>query len=153
MEQTCERVHREEMASVVIRTRCSVDQLPNVIGPAYQRIGAYLGARGIEPAGPPYVGYHNEDMQDLEIEIGFPIAEVIKPEGEFEEGSIPAGEYASTLHVGPYSDFEQAYARLSTWLEEQAIESTGACYEIYLNDPANTPEQALQTLILFPLKD
>ena len=152
MTQTCERVHREGMSSVVIRTRCSVDQLPSVIGPAYQRIGGFLGSQGLTPSGPPYVGYHNEDMQDLEIEIGFPIQGPFEPEGEFEEGALPDGEYASTLHIGPYSDFEQSYSRLSTWLKEKSLVPLGPCYEVYLNDPADTPEQSLQTLILFPLR-
>jgi effector-binding domain-containing protein len=152
MTQTCELVTREAMPSVIIRTRCSVEELPNIIGTTYQRIAAHLGSKQLTPSGPPYVGYHNEDMQDLDLEIGFPVAEVLGGEGEFEASSIPSGQYATTMHIGPYAKFEESYNRLTQWLESQSLEPTGSCYEVYLNDPVDTPEEALQTLILFPLK-
>jgi len=140
------------MPSVIIRTRCSVEELPLVIGPAYQRIGMYLGSKQLTPVGPPYVGYHNEDMSDLDIEIGFPVAEPLEGEGEFEGGAIPGGQFATTIHTGPYAKFEEAYKRLTDWIEGQSLQASGSCYEIYLNDPGDTPEDALQTLILFPIK-
>jgi effector-binding domain-containing protein len=152
MEPVCELVNRDVTPSVVIRTRSSVEELPQIIGPAYQRIATFLGTKNLAPAGPPYVGYHNEDMQDLDLEIGFPLTEELTGEGEFEASSIPEGKYATTLHLGPYTKFEVAYNRLTQWIDKQALQSTGSCYEIYLNDPADTPEDALQTLILFPIK-
>jgi effector-binding domain-containing protein len=151
MNQNCERTTRELSPSAVIRTRCSVKDLPNVIGPIYQSIGGYFQANGILPAGPPYVGYHNDDMQDLDLEIGFPVMEPIEGQDEIVPSSIPAGEFASTMHIGPYHEIEQAYTRLSAWIEAQSFQPAGQCYEIYLNDPADTPQDALQTLILFPL--
>lgn len=151
MNTTFEIVNREAVKSIVIRTRCSVAELPGLIGPAYQRIGQHLQALGAMPAGPPYVAYHNEDMQDLDLEIGIPVAHEVKAQGEFELSSIPDGRYASMLYTGPYRDLTKAYGQISAWIAEQALQPTGSCYEIYLNDPADTPEEALQTLILFPL--
>jgi effector-binding domain-containing protein len=152
MEPVCEHINRDATPSVVIRTRSSVEELPQVIGAAYQRIATFLGTKKLAPAGPPYVAYHNEDMQDLDLEIGFPLAEELKGEREFEASSIPGGEYATTLHIGPYSKFEVAYNRLTQWIEEQSLQPAGSCYEIYLNDPVDTHEDELQTLILFPIE-
>jgi effector-binding domain-containing protein len=160
MEPVCEHINRDATPSVVIRTRSSVEELPQVIGAAYQRIATFLGTKKLAPAGPPYVAYHNEDMQDLDLEIGFPLAEELKGEGEFEASSIPGGEYATTLHIGPYSKFEVAYNRLTEvaynrltqWIGEQSLQPAGSCYEIYLNDPVDTHEDELQTLILFPIE-
>ena len=151
MNQSCELVTREMAHSVIIRTRCSVEQLPKLLGTAYQRIGAHLASKQVAPGGPPYVGYHNEDMQDLDLEIGFPVLEAVESQGEFEAGMIPGGQYATTLHIGSYAGIESSYKRLTDWIESQSLQPTGSCYEIYLSDPADTAEDALQTLILFPL--
>ena len=32
----------------------------------------YAGQMGVQPSGPPFVAYYNLDMQDLDLEIGFP---------------------------------------------------------------------------------
>jgi effector-binding domain-containing protein len=151
MDAVCETVSREATPSMVIRTRCSVTELPQVIGEAYQRIAAYLGSMNKEPAGPPYVGYHNEDMQDLDLEIGFPVSEEIQGENAIEASEIPAGRYATTIHTGPYSKFEEAYSRLTAWVTTQSLHPLGSAYEIYLNDPGDTLDEALQTLILLPI--
>ncbi len=151
MTQQCELVQREETPSIVVRTRCNVKELPHIVGPAYQKIAQYLGSQQLFPSGPPYVGYHNEDLTDLEIEIGFPIEHSLQGEGEFESSVIPAGRYASTVHVGPYSEFARAYNLLTSWTEAQSLQVSGSCYEIYLNDPADTAQAELQTIILFPL--
>ncbi len=151
MSLSCEVVSREVTPSVVIRTRCSVESLPGVIGPAYQRIMGHLHSRGAQPAGPPYVGYHNEDMSDLDIEIGFPVTQDFEPDGDFVSSVIPQGRFASTMHIGPYGKIAGAYTRLSEWMHANQLTPSGECYEIYLNDPADTPDDALQTLILFPL--
>lgn len=151
MNAPCEIVERDVQPSLVIRTRCSVEDLPRVLGEAYQKIVTHLGNSGHSPAGPPFVAYHNDDMQDLDLEIGFPVKEALQTEGDIEASEIPQGSYASTMHIGPYNQVAGAYQRLSSWVETEGRKPAGPAYELYLNDPATTPESALQTLILFPL--
>jgi effector-binding domain-containing protein len=38
------------------------------------------------------------------------------------------------------------------WMAEQGYEGTGVSYELYLNDPTETPPAELQTQIIFPVK-
>ncbi len=45
-----------------------------------------------------------------------------------------------------------AYNALNEYIAQNKHESTGVVYEFYLNDPAETPEEELQTQIVFPLK-
>ncbi len=151
MKSICETVNRETMPSLVVRTRCSIEQLPEVLGQSYQRILAHLSSINREPAGPPYVGYHNEDMQDLDLEIGFPVGADVAAEDEIMASEIPAGRYATTMHIGPYAEIAESYEHLTSWVEQQLQRPAGSAYEIYLNDPATTPEEGLQTLIIFPL--
>lgn len=151
MEYMCERVEREEQATVYIRTRTRVGELPGVIGAGFGKLAACLGQKGLAPAGGPYVGYHNEDMDDLDVEIGFPVAGTPAAEGEILAGSIPAGSYAACMHRGPYSEIEGAYTALMAWIQEGGLQPTGVCYEIYLNDPDETAPEELLTQVLFPV--
>jgi len=123
-----------------------------VLGQAYGAIAQYLGELGEQPAGPPFVIYHNDDMQDLDVEIGFPVARELPSKGDIQASEIPGGKVATCLYVGPYAEIEPAYAALSEWMRENGHEATGVAYEMYLNDPQQTPPAELQTQIVFPLK-
>ncbi len=57
-----------------VRSKTSVEQMPAVLGTVYGAIMQHLGALGEQPAGPPFVAYYNMDMQNLDIEVGFPVA-------------------------------------------------------------------------------
>ncbi len=135
-----------------VRTRSSVDQLPKVFGKVYGEIMQYLGAMGEQPAGPPFAAYHNMDMQNLDIEVGFPVAKRLADKGEIQAGEIPGGKFASCLYVGPYADCGAAYEAVNKFIVEKGYAPTGVSYEYFLNDPNATPHEEPQTLIVFPLK-
>jgi effector-binding domain-containing protein len=107
---------------------------------------------GVQPSGPPFVAFHSMDMQDLDIEIGFPFAQELKGEGEVLAGEIPGGKAAVCLHVGPYDQLRAAYEALQKWMEANGYTSSGVAYEFYRNDPQSTPAAELQTQVVFPLR-
>lgn len=74
------------------------------------------------------------------------------PEGLTEQ-RIPAGEYASTTHVGPYEQLGDAWARfMGEWLPASGRRmADGPSYEIYHNTPMDTPRETLRTEIRIPL--
>jgi effector-binding domain-containing protein len=132
--------------------RVSVQDLPQKFGEAYGAIAQYLGELGEQPSGPPFAAYHNMDMQNLDVEIGFPVSKKLTDRGDIQAGEIPGGKMATCLYIGPYGEIEPAYDALSQWMKENGYEATGVAYEMYLNDPQQTPPQELQTQIVFPLK-
>jgi effector-binding domain-containing protein len=138
--------------TIAIRTRAAVQNLPQVLGKAYGDIMNYLMEIGVQPAGAPYVGYFNMDMQDLDLEIGFPVKQAISSKGDIQASEIPAGKQVSCLHTGPYSKVESAYNAMMEWVPANGYTATGVSYEFYLNDPEQTPENELLTKIVFPLK-
>lgn len=125
--------------------------LPQVLGAAYGSIMQYLAEIGEYPSGAPFAAYYNMDMQDLDVEVGFPVSKTIPGKNEIKPGEIPAGKHAACLHVGRYSEVEPAYNALMQWIKENGYTPTGVAYEFYLNDPSRTPETELQTRIAFPL--
>lgn len=152
MSYACELSERAMQPVLCIRTRTPVTELPRVIGGVYAQIGAYLGELGEVPAGPPFTAYHNMDMNDLDVEAGFPVSRPLPGRGEIKSGEIPPGTAATCLHKGPYDKIGSAYTALSAWLKEKGRESSGPAYEFYLNDPSTTPPEQLMTLVLFPLR-
>ncbi len=153
MSYECEAQTLAAQPVLSVRTRGAVENLPALLGQTYMRVIQYLGAAGEQPAGPPFVAYYNFDMQDLDIEIGFPIAKPVPGQGDIACCEIPAGRYATALYVGPYDQCEAAYNALNEWMAQNGCEPTGVAYEFYLNDPDTTAPQDLQTRILFPLKN
>jgi effector-binding domain-containing protein len=152
MSYQCELKERSAQPTLAIRTRAAVQDLSRVMGEAYGTIAQYLGELGEYPAGPPFAAYHNMDMQNLDLEIGFPVARELPGRGDIQAGEIAGGNAATCLYTGPYEDIEQPYEALSQWMEENGYQPTGVAYEMYLNDPQETPPEELQTQIVFPLK-
>lgn len=135
-----------------VHTRTPVQQISQTLGRAYGEIARYLGEHDQHPVGPPYVAYYNMDMNDLEIDVGMPVAGTLPTHGEIQARELPAGHYATHIYRGAYDGIGDGYQKLSEWIEEQGYEATGVSYEYYLNDPQTTPPQELLTEIRFPLK-
>ncbi|OQY41540.1 MAG: AraC family transcriptional regulator [Anaerolineaceae bacterium 4572_78] len=152
MAYTCDLVERPTQPTLSIRTSSAVQDLPDVLGQSYGAISQYLAVLGESPAGAPFVGYYNMDMQDLDIEIGFPVSKELSGKGNIQTSEIQGGKFAATLHIGSYGEIESAYDALSRWMNENGHDSIGVSYEIYLNDPTRVQPNELQTKILFPLK-
>ncbi len=152
MAYECEVKEQSPQHTLYIRTRTSVQELPQVLGQAYGEIAQYLERLGEQPAGPPFAAYYNMDMQNLDVEIGFPVSKKIAAKDNVQAGELPAGKVATCIHIGPYSDITPAYTALSEWIKANGYEATGVAYEMYLNDPSQTPPQELMTQIVFPLQ-
>jgi len=133
-----------------IRTRAAVGDLPQVFGAAFGAIMQYLAEHGEYPSGEPFAAYYNMDMQDLDLEIGFPVHKVLPGRDTIKPSEIPAGKQVSYLYKGPYSQLEPVYNAMAQWIEENGYTPTGAAYEFYLN---NVPEEnELLTRVVLPVK-
>jgi effector-binding domain-containing protein len=152
MNYQCELLDRSAQPTLAIRTRTAVQNLPQVLGQAYGAIIQYAGQLGVQPSGAPFVAYYNMDMQDLDIEIGFPFAQALTGRGNIRAGEIPGGRAATCVHTGPYDQVRGAYEALQKWFGASSYIPTGVAYEFYLNDPQTTPPPELQTQVVFPLK-
>jgi effector-binding domain-containing protein len=119
------------------------DRLPDVFG--------WLAARGIAPAGAPFFKYNVIDMaHELEIEVGVPVAEPVAAEEPVLAGVLPAGAYATAVHIGHPKELYDATTALLAWAEGQGLrfdvvdteagERWGCRLEIYHTDPAEEPD-------------
>jgi len=71
---------------------------------------------------------------------------------EVELVKVAGGRYAIFLHEGSYEGLPEAYRRIcDEWLPSSGERRAGPFCEIYLNNPATTPEPELRTQICMPL--
>lgn len=142
-------VETESQPALSVRRVVSVRDLPKIIGGVYGSILAYLGELGEQPLGPAFVAYYNMDMENLELEIGFPVSKVLEGKGDILSSQIPAGKKATTFFKGPYGKMSRVYEDLTKWINDRGYESTGVAYEFYYNSPEEVPESELLTQIEF----
>jgi effector-binding domain-containing protein len=136
-----------------IRTRTSKEGLKQELGGAFGEIMQLLGGQGVQPSGAPFSVYHNMDMEDLDVEIGYPVNVPFKAGGRVKPGVLPAGRTAVCVHKGPYETMVDSYNALTAFIAKNKAVPQGLCFESYLNDPQTTKPEDLLTEIGFPLID
>ena len=130
-----------------IRETCGVDQYHDL----FQRLFREAAERGLEQAGPIQMCYHDEafnpERSDVEVQM------VVARDGPG-VAVKPAHTCAAVQHKGPYQDLHLAYGALCSWLAEHTeYRMCGPAMDRYLNqDPDNTPPEALETGVLFPVE-
>jgi len=133
-----------------IRTRTRVENLPQLIGESYGRMAAYLKELGEILADVPYTAYHNMDMQDLDVEIGFPLSKALPGRDDIQAGSIPGGKVIFCMYRGAYSEIGPVYEEMMKWVQDNGFTSSGSSYEYYYNGPG-FPESEMLTRVVLPI--
>ena len=151
MSYECSLSEEAAQPALVARIRVPAQDMTLPLGDVFGAIKQYLAQLGEAPAGPAFAGYASMSRQNLDVELGFPVARPLRGKGGIKAGEIPAGRYATCLHVGPYAEIDRAYAALQEWLARNGHSATGAAYEYYLDDPAQTPAAQLRTRLLLAL--
>jgi effector-binding domain-containing protein len=139
MDHACELIERKAEAVLFVRTRTSVDRLPQVMGRVHGEMMVHLDKVRAYPSGPPSAAYYDLGTQEPDLEIRVPVASLREGPGDIRPGEIPSGCMASCVHTVPSDRLAAAYRALAAWMEAQGIEPSGIAYELYLNDPASMP--------------
>jgi effector-binding domain-containing protein len=145
-------VETEKQPVLSVQITTSVGKLPNIVGEVYGAIVKYIDESGEEPLGPAFIAYYNMDMENLIVEIGFPVVKEIEGQGDIMLRYIPAGKKATGFHKGAYNKINTLYDKLAIWINQKGYEPTGVVYEYYYNSPQEIPESELLTKVEFLLK-
>ena len=141
----------EPAHTAAVRYRARLTEIGSGIAAAYSEIGAYLRDRGIEHgATKTYLRVMPEGDEGL-VEAGVTVTSPIEAAGRVEPGTLPGGQAAVALHIGPYTGLPAAYAAIRTWLVTNDCTSAGYPWEVYLNDPQQVAPEALQTEVVWPI--
>src|SRR5262249_47332269 len=146
MPGTPEIATRAEQPYAAIRASVTMAEL-GALGARLGDVVGWLGAQDIAPAGPPFFKYNVIDMmRELEVEAGWPVATPVTGDEQVLAGVLPAGRYATAIHVGHPSELVGAVQALLEWAASQDLkwdvtpgadgEHWGCRLENYLTNPA-----------------
>jgi effector-binding domain-containing protein len=111
-----------------IRATVTMDALPATVDKGFPELFGRVSA----PAGPPFIRYFAFEPE-LEIELGVP--------EEGGERELPAGEYLTLVHLGPFDGLRDAHARLRSWAVAHGI-ALGEAVETYITNPREEPDSS-----------
>ncbi len=130
----------------------------NRISDAFARLGELAGRAGLITGKPTMLAiYHDDPEITPESELRSDAALVIDESSSIPNGlgerRLPAGRYACALHVGPYEQLGDAWARfMGQWLPQSGERlGEGTTFEVYLNTPMDVPKDELRTALYIPL--
>ena len=150
---------------VAIVAHVTMATLGTEVPPLNGEVFRWLAERGAEPAGAPFWKYNVIDMdRELEIEAGVTVPQPLVGDGRVVSGTLPAGRYATLIHVGHPSELAGATSTLLDWAAGQGLtwdmspdeagERWGSRLEIYLTDPSQEPDMSKrETQLAFRLAD
>ena len=115
----------------------------------FPQIMKKLFSCGLPCEGAPVAIYHSPDFnpESSDVEVGFPTS--IKSE---KTRMLEGGLCAKGVHLGDYSTLHESYMAIGKWIEDNGYKVVRPPYEKYINDPENTPKEALITEIYFPIE-
>ena len=145
--------HREAAIVLAKSLEVRVADLPSVIGSSFGDVYAYLGRHRVATAEPPFIIYQGQpgpENAPFPIQICAPISLPMEPPPGWTCTTLPAGLFASVIHVGPYDSLGIAYDDLTAWIGRQGLAVGGPPREVYLSDPS-TPPQETRTVVEFPV--
>lgn len=146
-----EVLDRAEQPYVAIRATVTMQTMADVLVPLMPEIFGWLAAHGGVPAGPPFWKYDVIDMAgELVVEVGVAVAEPVTGDERVVAGVLPAGRYATVVHVGHPDSLAGATGELLAWAQGKGLafdmrhtdagEAWACRLEEYLSDPAEVPD-------------
>lgn len=150
MHTTPQIEERATQPAVAIRAQVTMQELGATIPRLHTEVFDWLAARGIAPAGPPFIRYHVIDMAaTLDIAIGVPVASDVGGDARVEAATLPAGRYATLVYTGVDNGIA-ANGALLDWGAAQGLawdshptargDAFGARLESFLTDPDDEPD-------------
>ena len=141
-------------AAVGVRRIAHPAELTTVFSTLLPHVAELLDRLGARPAGPPYGRYRDRPGDDRDVEVGFPVDDVVDlPEVQDVPGlgpdagvvvaePLPATRVVETVHAGPYDDLPATYARLDSWITQHHLRPLGESWELYEAGPESDPDPA-----------
>ncbi|MDR2871643.1 MAG: GyrI-like domain-containing protein [Xanthomonadaceae bacterium] len=141
--------------TLCVRTQTSVHKLPELIGDSYRRMSDHLIDLNHYLADVPFVHFHNLDlrqpnMQNLEVEIGFPVIATLPGKADIQPSILPAQRVIFCMYLGPYRDMEPVYEEMIQWVANKGRRSAGNGYEYHYNSSQH-PANELLTKVVMPV--
>ena len=134
----------EEVAArpiAAVHARVPVGGVAAVWRPALDLVWAFLRSHeGLRTDGHNIFVYHHPlgPGEPMEVDFGVEVSRAFAGEGAIVPAETPAGQAASTVHIGPPARIGDAYAAIEEWCRAHHRSLGGVSWEIY-GDPGDDP--------------
>lgn len=129
------------------------------VGAAWNKLCAWAGPRGLLGPGLLVLGLCHDDPEvtppdRIRYDACIAVGDDVQPEGEIGIQDVAGGEYAVTVHRGPYERLADTYAAMcGQWMPGSGRQPRSSpSFEIYHNSPETTPPEQLITEVHVPLE-
>jgi len=144
-------LEQPEQHVLTIRATIDFNDYPKTAEQAYREIMEYAAHNGLLLSGGPFVCYHNANLENLEVEMGFPVAKPVSGNDDITGYTIPVQKAVSGIYLGAYEDTDPLMMEIMQWIIEHGYEQQGKVYNYYLNDEDHNASELL-TQIVVPIK-
>lgn len=128
-----------------------ISEFSDFVGQSYGKISKHLENSNVMSAGEPFVCFHNMDLENLDVEAGFPIENHMEDNGEIIAKTIPSQKVVSAIDLGSYEKQDPTLEDIFNWIQKNSYEMQGEIYYHYLND-TERPEDEYLTKMIIPIK-
>jgi len=126
-----------------VRESINFSSFPEFANKAFTEIERYVQRENILFSGYPFVCYHNADLENLDVEIGFPVAHLLSGEGKIVGKVLVSEKIVSGIFLGPYEESDILMNEINKWIIENGYKSKGKVFNYYLNDTQRPPSEFL----------
>ncbi|MBC1583758.1 GyrI-like domain-containing protein [Listeria seeligeri] len=107
-----------------------------------------IRSNGTYPSTGPIVCFHNIELEALDVEIGYAVAQPIDSQGDIQSVSLPARIVAVTIDRGPYEEQDPTLESMMKWIPEHGFAAAGGIFYHYLNDENQKPSEYLTEMFM-----
>jgi len=134
---------------------CTISSINEAMDAAFKQLWEAWANAKLEPSGPPFSLYHKFDPVNDQVSftVGVPCQSSTKPPAGLSAGRVEAGPVYAIRQIGSYRHIGNAWALGYNLIQNKQFkpQKKKYTYEVYVNDPEQTPESELITEIRFPL--
>ncbi len=128
------------MYAMTYRTKCTMEEIASVMGPAFGAIMQVVSANGAQVIGSPFSIWYEWEDEIMEFDNAIPIDRNIKGTDKVLPIKTYQGKVAHVSHMGEYSTTYHSWGILETYIKDNKLEMNGAPYEVYVTDPETEPD-------------
>lgn len=144
-----EVVEREAQPALVIEFDCQLEDMPSELSAKMNSVYQYAREHGAEVIGQPFVRHSTLNTNLRTFQAGIPIRIAIEGSETIKSITLPGGQVATTMHVGPHDSLDVGHRTLHSWVRDNDFKLVGGPWEVYLSDPMLEPDPSQHKTELF----